>query len=278
MALTREGFIYRLPTGPWTAEDQPALEVSGRARWRALAVPAEGRGPGKVAEGYRERLSGLGFDILFDCRAEACGGFDFRHRVALLPAPEMLVDAGTMIQLSARRETGEGAQIASVLVSRVLDRIHVQTVVMAERRQPAALAPSGEAPEGEDATLPGDAAALRERLEARGHVPVLGLSFETGGTRLTPASEPALDLLARILREDPELAVVIVGHTDNEGSLEINLGLSRRRAGAVREALVARGVPGDQLTAEGVGFLAPRTSNATPEGRARNRRVELVLP
>ena len=71
--------------------------------------------------------------------------------------------------------------------------------------------------------------------------------------------------------------MVIVGHSDSSGDLEMNRALSERRAEAVRAALVERGVAPGQLAAEGVGYLAPLTANSTEEGRAINRRVELVL-
>lgn len=69
----------------------------------------------------------------------------------------------------------------------------------------------------------------------------------------------------------------IVGHSDTSGDPAANLALSQRRADAVRRALIAKGVAGDQLTATGIGALSPRYSNATAEGRARNRRVEAVV-
>jgi len=69
-----------------------------------------------------------------------------------------------------------------------------------------------------------------------------------------------------------------VGHTDNSGSLAANVALSKDRAAAVRKRLIEKlGVPAEQLTAEGAGWLSPRTSNLTPEGREKNRRVEAVL-
>jgi OOP family OmpA-OmpF porin len=80
-----------------------------------------------------------------------------------------------------------------------------------------------------------------------------------------------------MLRDNPALSVVIVGHSDNQGSLEANIALSQRRAEAVRAALVERGVEPERLEAHGIGFLAPVTSNAAPDGKALNRRVELVL-
>ena len=84
-------------------------------------------------------------------------------------------------------------------------------------------------------------------------------------------------MLARMLTRDDELAVAIVGHSDNQGGLALNLDLSQRRAEAVMQALIDRGVPPGQLEARGIAYLAPVASNATEEGRAQNRRVELVL-
>jgi len=71
--------------------------------------------------------------------------------------------------------------------------------------------------------------------------------------------------------------VVLVGHTDASGALAPNIALSRARAQAVRAALVALGAKADQIGAEGAGYLAPRATNLTPEGRAQNRRVEVML-
>jgi OOP family OmpA-OmpF porin len=70
---------------------------------------------------------------------------------------------------------------------------------------------------------------------------------------------------------------VIVGHSDNQGSLEANIALSKRRAEAVRTALITRGVAAERLEAHGVGYLAPVSTNLTEAGRTLNRRVELVL-
>lgn len=84
--------------------------------------------------------------------------------------------------------------------------------------------------------------------------------------------------MAGYLQANPAVEVLIVGHTDNVGALDYNMGLSERRAGAVREALAARyGIAGARMSAHGVGFLAPAAPNDSDTGRAANRRVEMVL-
>jgi outer membrane protein OmpA-like peptidoglycan-associated protein len=88
---------------------------------------------------------------------------------------------------------------------------------------------------------------------------------------------PALDEVSRILNQEPRSRVTVVGHTDNVGSASYNMDLSQRRAQSVVGYLGSRGVDRQRLSAEGRGFHEPRASNATPEGRARNRRVELFI-
>jgi OOP family OmpA-OmpF porin len=124
---------------------------------------------------------------------------------------------------------------------------------------------------------PQDQRALLARLMEEGHVPVRGLEFEVGGANLSEGSSEVLDTLARTLKREEDLAVAVVGHSDNQGGLALNLALSQRRAEAVMRALVERGVPQTRVEARGIAYLAPVASNATEEGRARNRRVELVL-
>jgi outer membrane protein OmpA-like peptidoglycan-associated protein len=121
-----------------------------------------------------------------------------------------------------------------------------------------------------------DAAALRSGLNENGHVEVPGIFFDFGKADLKPESEPALKELTAMLRANAALKVWVVGHTDNVGSVESNMTLSGARAAAVVKALVARGIAANRLAPHGAGPYAPVASNATEEGRARNRRVELA--
>jgi OOP family OmpA-OmpF porin len=121
-----------------------------------------------------------------------------------------------------------------------------------------------------------DAGALQSGLKDAGHVEVPGILFDFGKSEVKPESEPALAQVVSLLKDDPGLKVWVVGHTDNVGTVESNVTLSSARAAAVVRALVAKGVAASRLAPHGAGPYAPVASNATEEGRARNRRVELV--
>ncbi|MCM2254090.1 MAG: OmpA family protein [Vicinamibacteria bacterium] len=122
-----------------------------------------------------------------------------------------------------------------------------------------------------------DAASFRDGLEASGHIAVYGIHFDTGKATVKPESEPALAEVAKLLAADPSLKLWVVGHTDAVGALDANMKLSQARAEAVVAALTtAHGVAPARLKGHGVGPLAPVASNAAEEGRAKNRRVELV--
>jgi flagellar motor protein MotB len=122
-----------------------------------------------------------------------------------------------------------------------------------------------------------NAAVLSGGLSGNGHVVVNGILFDTGKTDVKPESGPALDEIAKLLKANPKLKVYVVGHTDNVGALAANMDLSKRRAASVVQTLTAKyGVPAAQLDAIGDGPSAPVSSNDTEDGRALNRRVELV--
>jgi OOP family OmpA-OmpF porin len=121
-----------------------------------------------------------------------------------------------------------------------------------------------------------NAEALRSGLKENGHVEVPGIFFDFGKADVKPESEPALKQLAELLEANAGMKVWVVGHTDNVGSAENNLSLSGARAAAVIKAAVQHGIAASRLAAFGVGPYAPVASNTTEEGRARNRRVELV--
>ena len=122
-----------------------------------------------------------------------------------------------------------------------------------------------------------DAAAMAKEVAATGRVALYGIYFDTNKTDIKPESAPAIDEIAKFLKQDAKAIVYVVGHTDNVGGYEQNMGLSQRRAEAVvKELTTKHGIPATRLKAAGSGPLAPMAPNETEEGRAKNRRVELV--
>lgn len=121
------------------------------------------------------------------------------------------------------------------------------------------------------------AALFQTGLKTSGHVEVQGIFFDTGKSELKPESDAALAEIAKLLKADPALKVYVVGHTDNVASLDLNMKLSQARAEAVVQALISKhAIAAARLIGRGAGPLAPVASNDSEDGRAKNRRVELV--
>ena len=122
-----------------------------------------------------------------------------------------------------------------------------------------------------------DAAAFGNDIRATGHAAVYGIYFDTGKSTLKPESAQSVGEIAKLLKADPSLKIYVVGHTDNVGDVDGNIKLSQDRAEAVLQALVRdQGIAAARLRAYGCGQFSPVASNDTEEGRAKNRRVELV--
>ena len=127
----------------------------------------------------------------------------------------------------------------------------------------------------QDVTM--DAKAMANDIGETGRVAIYGILFDTGKSELKPESAPALAEIAKLLKGNPTLKVYVVGHTDMVADLATNLKLSQARAQSVVNALVSQhGIASARLIAFGDGPYAPVASNKTEEGRAKNRRVELV--
>jgi OmpA-OmpF porin, OOP family len=226
-----------------------------------------GAGPSilEVAKNFEGQLEKAGFTTLLSCTTDDCGAIPFTEALDVLPIPAMWVDGFDYRYWSGRKAGEGGAETyASVLVSKNNDEITAELVVT----QVGAM---------ENKMI--DAAAMAKGLGSAGHIALYGIYFDTDKAVVKPESAPTLAEIAKLMAAQPELHVFIVGHTDNQGTYDYNMDLSKRRAAAVAAALAkSYGVAGARMQTAGVGFLAPVASNASDEGRAQNRRVELVQP
>jgi OOP family OmpA-OmpF porin len=120
-------------------------------------------------------------------------------------------------------------------------------------------------------------ADIGKGLSTLGRIAIYDIFFDTGKSDVKPESAGALKAIAEYLNANKTQKVLIVGHTDNTGDFDMNITLSKNRADAVMEKLISEyGVAGDQLKPYGAGPVSPVASNSTEQGRANNRRVEIV--
>jgi len=231
-----------------------------RIAWRT------GPGPSilEVSRNFETQLAKAGFEPLLACETDQCGGIPFTEAIDVLPIPQMWVDGFNYRYYAGHKKDGNVDVYAAVVTSKNNENITTQLVVAVVGAMENKMV---------------DAAAMAKGLGEKGHIALYGIYFDTDKAVIKPESKPTLDEMAKLLREQPRLAVVIVGHTDSQGSHDHNMTLSKKRAEAVAAAL-ARDykIAAARLRTAGVGYLAPVGSNATDDGRALNRRVELVAP
>ncbi len=275
---------YALPTAPMAEGFLPTTDADGEMTEQAWHIDAAALTTLQLLTPLRQQLELDGFDILFECETETCGGFDFRRATKVMPPPEMHVDLGDFRFLSAM----QGDEVISLLVSRTSAAGYVQVIrvgpPVAEGTLTTSDAPpvrsnvgtdGGVAPDGATTALPSDFATA---LDTNGRVVLSDLDFPSGSAQLAPGDFASLQMLADYLSANPTRTVALVGHTDSQGSLDGNIALSKRRAGSVLERLVSDyEIPRQQLEAEGMGYLSPIASNLTDAGREANRRVEVIV-
>ena len=126
-------------------------------------------------------------------------------------------------------------------------------------------------------SLTGTASLKKQFKKTQKRIRIYGIHFDVDSAHIQPRSEPVIADIAQIMRETPGLRFQVEGHTDSDGGAAYNLGLSQRRAQAVVDDLVAHHhIARSRLVAKGYGLTKPVASNATPSGKALNRRVELL--
>ena len=289
---------FDLVLGPLQRDERGDLSPSKQQRvegqaTRILYTVPEGRSPLEVLRNYEQELQKSGFKTLYKCSRAECGDDDGRmgerylypleNRLTNTPPPgtgkppgqvseHALTGAKDQRFLSAKRSGPAGEAYASVYVAMGTFDMHPQTnghsIVLLDLIEAAPM---------ETRMVTVDAGTMAKDVAATGHVALYGIYFDHDKSDLKPESAPTLEEIAKFLKQEPKMTLYVVGHTDNVGGYDYNMGLSQRRAAAVVKELISRhGVPAARLKPAGTGPLAPVAPNDTEEGRAKNRRVELV--
>ena len=218
----------------------------------------------EVSRNFETQLAKAGFETLLACDTDACGGIPFTESIDVLPVPQMWADGFKFRYYAGHKKDGNADIYATVVTSKNNEDVYTQLVVAVVGAM-------------ENKMI--DAAAMAKGLGEKGHIALYGIYFDTDKATIKPESAPTLAEMAKLLGAQPKLEVFIVGHTDSQGAYDHNMTLSRQRAEAVATALVTSyKIARTRLRTAGVGFLAPVASNANEDGRALNRRVELVAP
>jgi OOP family OmpA-OmpF porin len=268
-----------LPIGPVTQSDagEPVapktLNVTGQ-RTRLFYLAPKERSALEVFANYKDALAKAGMSVVWTCSDTECGT-DFLHT-----APDTM-----HLNLTGTSAASDGFTLAErpryLLAKLTRPQGDVQVMVMAadltEAHRPAVYVMLIESKPMDTGLVTLAANALDQNLINTGKAVIYGITFDFDKADIRPESKPQLDQIGKLLTEHADVKLAITGHTDNQGAADYNQKLSQRRAEAIVAVLVGGyGIAADRLSAQGMGASSPLASNDNEDGRAKNRRVELV--
>ena len=269
------GFAYKL---------SKSQRVEGKLTRLLYVVPA-GRSSLEVFRNYEAALKHVGFQPLFSCSAGECsfdgnaGRFSgqiynkARHFENGTQSSAFAFQGAKDVRYLAARLSASGTDTYASLMVGLETFDHFKDTF----NHSLALLEIVETKPMATNMVKVDAGTMAKDIASTGHAALYGIYFDTGKDVIKPESEPALAEIGKLLTQDHTLKLYVVGHTDNVGGFDSNMDLSSRRANAVVAHLRTHyGVGAARLRSVGVGFVAPVASNDHDEGRAKNRRVELV--
>ncbi len=263
----------RLLNAPWKGRDASSseeyLKVEGRSIRIVYELPKE-RSSLEVFRNLEAQMSSKGFKTIFTCSDAEC----LPKNTAFYQFADMLSEGQSAVYNASQdhiryllaKASGDGKDVyAALLVGEASDKVALLRVVEVKSMET-------------DKIVFLKSSEMLEQLNIAGRVALYGIYFDTDKAEPKAESKPTLAEIAKLLNEKPSLNLIVAGHTDNQGAFDYNVDLSNQRAKSVVKALVSDfGIDAKRLTPFGDGMTAPVASNADDEGRAKNRRVELVV-
>jgi OmpA-OmpF porin, OOP family len=255
-----------LPVGPYqNGKISKTERLEGKVT-RLIYDNPKGRSTLEIFRNYQQALAKGGFQTLFACSDTECGD------ASKGPLNESVPDFGYWCVASSI-QCPEPMRYVAAKLSRSTGDVYAAVKVRSEGTYLVVV----EVKPMQGGMVTVGAKEMAADISKMGHVSIYGIYFDTDKSIIKPESKQSIAEIAKLLNEQPSLRLHVVGHTDNVGALPRNMTLSKQRAEAVVNALVSEHkIAGSRLVANGVGPLAPVASNAAEEGRAKNRRVELV--
>jgi outer membrane protein OmpA-like peptidoglycan-associated protein len=250
--------------------DANSMKVSGKA-FRLRYDGPQGRTALEIGRNLQEGMKAKGFESLFQCRGAECSDMNGTELYFALndESPmgrgEIHPGPADVVYTAAVLKRPEGDVYAGVYVGQVGTKPEILVDVVETK------------PMETNKIVFIDAGAMQKAIENSGRVALYGILFDFDKATIRPDSKPTLDEIAKFLKANASLKVVVAGHTDGKGGFDYNVDLSKRRAAAVVDALVKQyGITAGRLKPFGVGMASPIASNDNEAGRSKNRRVELV--
>lgn len=256
----REGSIA-LPIGRYSVVARPSVSTTGQIARQSWVIPGTDNAEALIRQ-LQDQYERQGFAETWQCQTDSCGGFDFRYGIETSPPPVFDINLEEFHYVDLRNEDGE---IITLLSSPLNGNIYLQQIYVTADD------------EGEAFNFVTESETLTDTANTA-RIILTSVKFNVGSSTPSEYDAEEIERLATRLADNESETLYIVGHSDQSGSLQSNINITRARAEAVRRILIDEyGVASSRILADGVGFLAPIADNATEEGREANRRVEAVF-
>ena len=204
------------------------------------------------------------FSVELYCKTQVCGGFNFRKNLEIFKPPFMLINVANYSGATAKKYNNTAV---SLIASKLGTTIYLQVVSIgineSDLMQP---------------DIKSEINRFSSTLINEGAIVLDDLTYRSGSSTLGDGPFNSLLELAKFLKSTPTASIILVGHSDSTGELSQNIELSKNRAQAVADRLIKNhSIEQSRISAQGIGFLSPKTNNSTEKSRKKNRRVEAVL-